>query len=106
LDAVLQAVQLPAGVTGLDTGLTNVDRKALSHLETRGGSVAGGSVGFWVGAGGRVPEGGRGGTFGTRERSRYVGNNFFRALWIDGRGPRGAGDVAKGRNKGRGRGAN
>jgi hypothetical protein len=31
LDAVLEAVKLPAGVTGLDTGLSKVNRKALSH---------------------------------------------------------------------------
>jgi hypothetical protein len=29
---VLQAVQLPAGVTNLDSGLTNVDGNALSHF--------------------------------------------------------------------------
>ena len=28
LDAVLQAVQLPAGIAHLDTGLTNMDRDA------------------------------------------------------------------------------
>jgi len=33
LDAVLEAVKLPAGVSGLDTALTNVDRKALTHFE-------------------------------------------------------------------------
>lgn len=34
LDAVLQAVQLPAGVTDLDTGLTNMngDNFALKHV--------------------------------------------------------------------------
>ncbi|EFJ17551.1 hypothetical protein SELMODRAFT_420969 [Selaginella moellendorffii] len=32
LDAVLQAVELPAGVADLDPGLTDVDRDALSHL--------------------------------------------------------------------------
>jgi len=42
LDSVLEAVKLPAGVTGLDTGLTNVDRKALSHLaEVKGVGVKG-----------------------------------------------------------------
>ena len=30
LDAVLQAVQFPAGITDLDTGLANVDRDALT----------------------------------------------------------------------------
>jgi hypothetical protein len=33
LDSVLKAVQFPASITGLDTSLTNVDRKALSHVE-------------------------------------------------------------------------
>jgi len=32
LDAVLKAVKLPAGVTGLDTSLTNVNRKTFSHF--------------------------------------------------------------------------
>jgi len=36
LDAVLEAVKLPAGVSGLDTGLAEVNRKALSHLEVVG----------------------------------------------------------------------
>ena len=58
LDAVLKAVQLPAGVTGLDTGLTNVDRKALSHLET--------PVDFRRGIGGFV---GRDGGTGSRRWS-------------------------------------
>lgn len=31
LDAVLQAVELPAGVADLDTGLTDVDRDDLTH---------------------------------------------------------------------------
>ena len=31
LNAMLKAVQLPASVSDLDTALTNVDRKALSH---------------------------------------------------------------------------
>ena len=31
LDAVLEAEELPAGVTGLDTGLANVDADALTH---------------------------------------------------------------------------
>jgi hypothetical protein len=33
LDSVLEAVQLPASITSLDTGLANVDRKAFTHLE-------------------------------------------------------------------------
>jgi hypothetical protein len=33
LDTVLEAVQLPAGVSSLDSGLADVDRKAFSHLE-------------------------------------------------------------------------
>lgn len=33
LDAVLQAVQLPAGITDLDTGLANVDGDDLTHSE-------------------------------------------------------------------------
>jgi len=33
LDAVLEAVKLPARVTGLDTGLAKMDGKALSHVE-------------------------------------------------------------------------
>ena len=32
LDTVLKAVQLPAGVTDLDTSLTNVDRDSLTHV--------------------------------------------------------------------------
>jgi len=32
LDTVLQAVELPTGVTGLDTSLTNVDGQTFSHL--------------------------------------------------------------------------
>ena len=32
LDAVLEAVELPAGVTGLDTGLAKVDRDDLTHI--------------------------------------------------------------------------
>jgi hypothetical protein len=32
LDAVLEAVKLPAGVTGLNTGLAEVNGKALSHF--------------------------------------------------------------------------
>jgi len=31
LDTVFQAVEFPAGVTNLDTGLTNVDRDTLTH---------------------------------------------------------------------------
>jgi hypothetical protein len=30
---MLQAVQLPAGVTDLNTGLTNVDGNTFSHVE-------------------------------------------------------------------------
>jgi hypothetical protein len=33
LDAVLEAVQLPASITSLDTSLADVDRKALTHVE-------------------------------------------------------------------------
>jgi hypothetical protein len=33
LDTVLKAVKFPAGITGLDTSLTNVDRKTFTHLE-------------------------------------------------------------------------
>jgi hypothetical protein len=33
LNAVLEAVKLPAGVTDLDTGLTDVDGDALTHVE-------------------------------------------------------------------------
>mmetsp|Transcript_6627 Transcript_6627/g.12784 ORF Transcript_6627/g.12784 Transcript_6627/m.12784 type:complete len:469 (+) Transcript_6627:65-1471(+) len=33
LDSVLKAVQLPAGISGLDTSLTNVDRKTFTHFE-------------------------------------------------------------------------
>jgi hypothetical protein len=33
LDPVLEAVQLPASITGLDTGLTDVDRKTFTHFE-------------------------------------------------------------------------
>ena len=32
LDAVLQAVQLPTSISGLDTGLTNMNRKAFTHF--------------------------------------------------------------------------
>ena len=39
LDAMLQAVQLPAGVTDLDTGLTDVDGNALSHDDNSQGIV-------------------------------------------------------------------
>jgi hypothetical protein len=31
LDAMLEAIKLPAGITDLDTGLANVDRDALPH---------------------------------------------------------------------------
>ena len=34
LDAMLQAVQLPASVTDLDTGLADVDGDHLTHAET------------------------------------------------------------------------
>jgi hypothetical protein len=37
LDSMLKAVQFPASITGLDTSLTNVDRKTLSHVERRVG---------------------------------------------------------------------
>jgi len=33
LDSVLKAEELPAGVTNLDTGLTDVDRNNFSHLK-------------------------------------------------------------------------
>ena len=33
LDTVLQAVQLPAGVTDLDTGLTDVNAEGFTHFE-------------------------------------------------------------------------
>merc|ERR1719171_2983187 len=36
LDAVLEAVELPAGVTGLDTGLAKVDRDNLTHICSSG----------------------------------------------------------------------
>jgi hypothetical protein len=32
LDSVLEAVKLPASVTGLDSGLANVNRKTLAHV--------------------------------------------------------------------------
>jgi hypothetical protein len=32
LNAVLEAIELPASISDLDTGLTNVDRDALSHF--------------------------------------------------------------------------
>jgi hypothetical protein len=35
LNAMLQAVQLPAGIAHLATGLANVDRQALSHFQSR-----------------------------------------------------------------------
>jgi hypothetical protein len=35
LDTVLKAIQFPASITGLDTSLTNVDRKAFTHLELK-----------------------------------------------------------------------
>ncbi|MDF5361655.1 hypothetical protein P3687_25370, partial [Vibrio parahaemolyticus] len=33
LNAVFKAIEFPAGVSDLDTGLTNVDRDALSHFQ-------------------------------------------------------------------------
>ena len=39
LDAVLQAVQLPAGVAHLDAGLADVDGDALAHGDGGGGGV-------------------------------------------------------------------
>ena len=33
LDSVLEAEELPAGVTNLDTGLTDVDRNDFSHVK-------------------------------------------------------------------------
>jgi hypothetical protein len=33
LDAVLEAVKLPASISGLDTSLTDVDRKTFTHIE-------------------------------------------------------------------------
>ena len=33
LDAVLEAVQLPAGITNLDTGLADVDGDDFTHVE-------------------------------------------------------------------------
>ena len=35
LDAVLEAEELPAGVTDLDTGLTDVDGNDFSHCDVR-----------------------------------------------------------------------
>jgi len=32
LNAVFKAIEFPAGVSNLDTGLANVDRNALSHF--------------------------------------------------------------------------
>ena len=32
LNAMLEAVEFPAGISDLNTGLTNVDRNALSHF--------------------------------------------------------------------------
>ncbi len=43
LDAVLQAVQLPAGVAHLDAGLADVDGDALAHVAVGGGGGGGGS---------------------------------------------------------------
>ena len=36
LDAMLKAVKLPASISDLNTGLTNVDRNALSHFRFEG----------------------------------------------------------------------
>jgi hypothetical protein len=36
LDAVLEAVKLPAGVTDLDTSLSNVNRDDFAHVESKG----------------------------------------------------------------------
>eukprot|EP00116_Pleurobrachia_bachei_P000661 sb/3460923/ len=36
LDTVLQAVEFPAGITNLDSGLSNVDRDTFTHDEERG----------------------------------------------------------------------
>jgi hypothetical protein len=33
LDTVLQTVEFPAGITDLDSGLSNVDRDTLTHFE-------------------------------------------------------------------------
>jgi hypothetical protein len=35
LDTVLEAEELPAGVTNLDTGLTDVDRDDLTHDDVK-----------------------------------------------------------------------
>jgi hypothetical protein len=35
LDAVLEAVKLPAGISGLDTSLTNVDRDTFTHFRKK-----------------------------------------------------------------------
>jgi len=37
LDSVLKAVKLPAGVSGLDTGLAQMKGKAFTHFSCRGG---------------------------------------------------------------------
>jgi len=36
LDPVLEAEKLPAGITDLDTSLSDVDAKSLTHLENEG----------------------------------------------------------------------
>jgi len=36
LNAMFEAVMFPAGISDLDTGLTDVDRNTLSHLLGRG----------------------------------------------------------------------
>jgi hypothetical protein len=35
LDTVLQAIQLPTGVTGLDTGLNNMNRQHFTHFDLK-----------------------------------------------------------------------
>jgi len=37
LNTMFKAIKFPASVTGLDTSLTNVDRKAFTHFRERGG---------------------------------------------------------------------
>ena len=39
LDAMLKTVKLPASISDLNTGLTNVDRNALSHFRFEGNST-------------------------------------------------------------------
>jgi len=33
LDAVLQAIELPAGISNLDSGLAHVDRDTFAHID-------------------------------------------------------------------------